>query len=65
MSPPFYRVHKSFMVNALAIYRINWAKRHIWINELNTPLPYSMSYVKNVREIEYWLNDRNINLSMK
>ena len=60
MEPPFYRIHKSFMVNSLAIYRINWVKRHIWIHELNTPLPYSIKYIENVRNIEFWLKNRRL-----
>lgn len=51
---PFIRVHKSYIVNAQHIRRIHFAKRILWLDRSELPLPYSTTYAEAVARIDWW-----------
>jgi DNA-binding LytR/AlgR family response regulator len=51
---PFIRVHKSYIVNAQHIRRIHFAKRFLWLDGSELPLPYSTTYANAVGKIDWW-----------
>lgn len=51
---PFIRVHKSYIVNAQHIRRIHFAKRFLWLDGSELPLPYSTTYAEAIGKIAWW-----------
>ncbi|MAM28756.1 MAG: hypothetical protein CMC13_07005 [Flavobacteriaceae bacterium] len=52
---PFYRVQRSYMVNAYHVKRIQYIKKRLYVRNLATILPFSKTYEPNLQHIEEWL----------
>lgn len=58
LSPPFFRIHKSYMVNAQHIFRIHEPKKYIKVVGSTVPLPYSPTYIESIAAlIQYSKNE--------
>jgi len=52
---PFYRIQRSYMVNAFHVKRIQYIKKRLYVRNLATILPFSKTYLPNLQHIEQWL----------
>lgn len=58
LNPPFFRVHRSYLINAMYLNRIQPTKKQIALQGVSVPIPVSTKYLPQLCAIKTWLQYR-------
>lgn len=62
LPPNFIRIHRSYIINVNFISRIQYGKNTCTVKYLNTEIPFSKTYLDNIKKIVRFLNDKSVPL---